>query len=324
MKATLSRAAHPQARRQRPSGQATRGKTAQNRLRRVDNFLARYDPALMGRRSGEFADACFVDLGYGAQPWTTLESAERLRKLNPQLPILGVEIDPERVAAAQPYCAAGIDFRLGGFNLPLRTGPDGSLERVRAIRAFNVLRQYEAEAVPLAWQQLVQNLLPGGLLIEGTSDPYGRIWVANVIRKKEVGSLADRRVDRATQSPISQALNFSPSDQATDANYRLEALVFSTNFRTGFDPGEFQERLPKNLIHQVVPGTAIYDFFAAWKRASLSTASYKALGLRQWFMATALALAEQGYSLDLRRSWLRAGYLILLGGLSGKSSGLFW
>ena len=36
-------------------------------------------------------------------PRTTLESARRFRRVNPELPILGVEIDKERVEAALPY-----------------------------------------------------------------------------------------------------------------------------------------------------------------------------------------------------------------------------
>lgn len=51
--------------------------------------------------------------------------------------MVGVEIDPERVAAALPDRQPGLDFRLGGFNLPLEPG-----ERAAVVRAFNVLRQY--------------------------------------------------------------------------------------------------------------------------------------------------------------------------------------
>lgn len=80
----------------------------------------------------------FVDLGYGFDPRTTLESASRLRKSNPNLKILGAEIDKERVEAALPFADEKTFFRLGGFNLPLQSG-----EHVRLIRAFNVLRQYE-------------------------------------------------------------------------------------------------------------------------------------------------------------------------------------
>lgn len=270
---------HPLAPRRKPAGQPTRGKTAPNRLRRVDNFLAMYDAALLRRGDGDYAGACFVDLGYGAEPFTTLESAVRLRRVNPALAVLGVEIDPARVAAAQPYVDDLTSFRLGGFNLPLQTGAHGRRETVRLVRAFNVLRQYEAAQVDEALARLAQCVLPGGLLIEGTSDPFGRIWVANVLR---------RTVD----------------------GWTVEALVFSTNFRTSFDPGDFQTVLPKNLIHRVAPGEPIAAFFQAWKHAALATRAAQVWGVRTWFVASAQQLAAAGYAIDLRRQWLRRGYLI--------------
>src|SRR5512134_1675307 len=162
----------------KPEGQSTRGKTAANRLRRVDNFLLLYAPSLLTRTDGPFARALFVDLGYGFDPRTTLESAARFRRLNPHLPILGVEIDPQRVEAAQPFADEITQFRLGGFNLPLQAG-----ESVRLIRAFNVLRQYEEAEFGPAYQRLAEYVLPGGLMLEGTSNPFGSIWCANVIRK---------------------------------------------------------------------------------------------------------------------------------------------
>lgn len=267
---------HPKAMPRRPQGQETRGKTARNRLRRVDNFIALYDPSLLQRERGVFTNALFVDLGYGAEPFTTLESAARFRRLNPTLPVLGVEIDAERVAAAQPFADAQTHFRLGGFNLPLYLG-----ERVRLIRAFNVLRQYEENAVADAYGLLTHHLLPGGLLIEGTSDPFGRIWVAHVLRKAD-----------------------------TTETLTPEALVFSTNFRIGFDPAEFQTILPKNLIHQVVPGTRIYQFFTDWKAASWETVAQRSWGLRPWFAASAHCLQGYGYKVDVRSRWLTRGYLV--------------
>ena len=268
---------HPKAMPRRPQGQETRGKTARNRLRRVDNFMALYDPSLLQRERGVFANALFVDLGYGAEPFTTLESAARFRRLNPTLPVLGVEIDAERVAAAQPFADAQTHFRLGGFNLPLYPG-----ERVRLIRAFNVLRQYEENDVADAYAMIARHLLPGGLLIEGTSDPFGRIWVAHVLRKAD-----------------------------TTETLTPEALVFSTNFRTGFDPAEFQTILPKNLIHQVVPGTRIYQFFSDWKAASWETVAQRSWGLRPWFAASAHRLRDFGYKIDVRSRWLTRGYLVV-------------
>ncbi|TAK13381.1 MAG: methylase [Anaerolineae bacterium] len=264
----------PAPRRTRPHGQITRGKTARNRLRKADAFLILYDPALLKRREGDFAHALYVDLGYGAEPFTTLESAARLRTLHPALPVLGVEIDPERVAAAQPYADALTHFRLGGFNLPLEKG-----ETVRVIRAFNVLRQYEEHEVGPAWDSLGASLLPGGLLLEGTSDPFGRLWVANLLRKGDTG-------------------------------LGLEAVVFGTNFRWGFEPALFQPVLPKNFIHRMTPGEPVYEFFEDWKAAARAVIGVKDLGLRQWFIASAEQLAQRGQRVDVRRKLLSRGLLV--------------
>jgi len=257
----------------RPLGQITRGKTAPNRLRRVDNFICQYDPGLLHLRAPE--NCFYVDLGYGAEPFTTLESAARLRRFNPHLPVLGIEIDPERVSRALPFADEQTLFRLGGFNVPLQPG-----ETVRLIRAMNVLRQYEEAEFLSAVDQMGHSLIPGGLLLEGTSDPFGRIMVINLVRRTLEGSLM------------------------------MEGLLFSTNFRWGFEPGVFQPVLPKNLIHRMVPGEMIYDFMEAWKQAARLTIGIRPLGLRQWFVASARALTEMGWSIDPRRRFLQQGYLL--------------
>jgi hypothetical protein len=262
----------------KPEGQPTRGKTASNRLRRVDNFILLYEPALLTRTDGLFADSMFVDLGYGFDARTTLESAARFRRVNPNLKILGVEIDKERVEAALPFADDKTFFRLGGFNLPLKDG-----EHVRLIRAFNVLRQYEEKDFAPAYEMLTPCVLPDGLMIEGTSTPYGQIWAANLVRKEERGK---------------------------KGAWNMEALVFSTNFRLGFDVEEFQTILPKNLIHHVVPGKSIYGFFEDWKRSAKATAAMKAYGYKQWFVASAEALAQKGYKINLQKKFLAKGYLV--------------
>lgn len=274
----------------RPLGQPTRGKTARNRLRRVDTFLALHDPALLRRDDGPFAGAFFVDLGYGAEPFTTLESAERLRRIQPALPVLGVEIDPARVAAAQPFADELTHFRLGGFNLPLRWRADGSLETARIIRAFNVLRQYEESEVAAAWEAMGRSLLPGGLLIEGTSEPFGRVWVANLVRRGP---------------------HLDPLPGEEGAGLHREGLLFSTNFRLGFDPAQFQPVLPKNLIHRMTPGEPIYALLEAWKRAARETMGARVWGPRQWFVAAAQRLAALGYPVALRRKLLAGGFLLV-------------
>src|SRR3990172_11685109 len=259
----------------RPEGQPTRGKTAPNRLRRVDNFILLYEPSLLTRTDGLFSDSMFVDLGYGFDARTRLESAARLRRVNPDLKILGVEIDKERVEPALPFADDKIFFRLGGFNLPMKQG-----ETVRLIRAFNVLRQYEEKDFAPAYERLAQYVLPGGLMIEGTSNPFGSIWVANLVRKIEGGK------------------------------WKTEALVFSTSFRMGFDITDFQAVLPKNYIHHVIQGESIYDFFEAWKRSAAETASAKVFGLKQWFIASAESLAAKGYKIEVHKKWLAKGWLI--------------
>jgi len=125
-------------------------------------------------------------------------------------------------------------------------------------------------------------------MIEGTSTPYGQIWSANIARKLESGRPALGNAE----------------------GWDMEALVFSTNFRLGFDAGEFQTILPKNLIHHVVEGEPIHDFFEAWKKSAKETSSMKTYGARQWFIAAAERMAERGYTVATQRKWLTRGYLI--------------
>jgi hypothetical protein len=154
----------------KPIGAVTRGTTAPNRLRRVDRWLtATAFPLLRGAPD----QAVAVDLGYGAYPVTTVEFARRLWAVRPGLRVVGLEIDPARVRAALPFREPGLDFRLGGFELPVAADP-------LVIRAFNVLRQYgEAEVCP-SWARLTARLAPGGMLVEGTCSENGRVasWVA--------------------------------------------------------------------------------------------------------------------------------------------------
>ncbi|HWG22652.1 class I SAM-dependent methyltransferase [Actinospica sp.] len=154
--------------RTRPVGTVTRGTTAPNRLRRVDRWLLGTQHRLLWAAP---ADALAVDLGYGAYPVTTVEWAERLWTVRPDLRVLGLEIDPERVAAAGPYQRAPkLEFRLGGFELPVPKPPV-------LLRAFNVLRQYDEGAVAEVWTRLCAGLAPEGLLLEGTCSENGRIAV---------------------------------------------------------------------------------------------------------------------------------------------------
>jgi hypothetical protein len=146
-------------------GRITRGTTGHNRLRRIDRWIAHL-PVL--RRA---ADPVVVDLGYGASATTTLELHHRLARVRPDVAVVGIEIDPERVAIARPFERPGVSFRRGGFEVP------GELATV--IRALNVLRQYDESEVADAWALMVSRLQPGGVLVEGTCNEVGRVasWV---------------------------------------------------------------------------------------------------------------------------------------------------
>lgn len=159
------------ARRERPVGTITRGTTGPNRLRRVDRWLAGPQAWRLRRAAGR---PVVVDLGFGASPVTAVELHDRLRRVRPDVEVVGVEIDPDRVAAAGPLERPGLSFRLGGFELPLE---DASPVLVRA---FNVLRQYDEAEVPHVWDLLRHRLAPDGLVVDGTCDELGRrsAWVA--------------------------------------------------------------------------------------------------------------------------------------------------
>lgn len=148
-----------------PIGTTTRGTTGVNRLRRSDRWLINDD--LVIARLHAATDPLVVDLGYGASPWTTFELAARLRTVRPDVRVVGLEIDPERVVPGRD----GVSFARGGFEL-------AGLRPV-LVRAFNVLRQYPESAVPDAWSTILSGLAPGGLLVDGTCDELGRrsAWV---------------------------------------------------------------------------------------------------------------------------------------------------
>ena len=155
--------------RARALGLATRGTTAPNRLRRVDRWLAAVHGDLL--RSAD-APPLVVDLGYGASPVTAVELFTRLRRVRDDVAVVGLEIDQERVDAAQPAQRPGLVFRRGGFEL--------AGLRPLVVRALNVLRQYDEAPAREAWARLTAGLAPGGLLVEGTCDEIGRraAWVA--------------------------------------------------------------------------------------------------------------------------------------------------
>ncbi len=115
-----------------------------------------------------------MDLGYGAAPVTAVELFTRLRAVRDDVEVVGIEIDPVRVAAAEPLTRPGLSFRQGGFELPLEG------RKPVMVRAFNVLRQYGEDEYAAYWDEVRARLAPGGLFVDGTCDEIGRrsSWVA--------------------------------------------------------------------------------------------------------------------------------------------------
>jgi hypothetical protein len=236
-----------------PVGILTRGTTNPNRLRRVDRFCAGPLASALWRAEER---PVVVDLGYGASPVTAVELHTRLRRIRPDVRLAGLEISPERVAAAAPWASENRVFSLGGFEVPL---PAGWTDPV-LIRAFNVLRQYDEASVPDAWALLTSRLAPGGVLVEGTCDEVGRLasWVT-----------------------------------LDAAGPRL--FTVSVRLRDLERPGEVAERLPKALIHHNVPGQPVHAWLSALDRAWTRAAPVGVRGPRPRWLATVEGVKEAGW-----------------------------
>lgn len=258
--------------RSRPVGEITRGTTNPNRLRRVDRWVVHTYGPLLRAAAGT---PVVVDLGYGAAPVTTLELHRRLAQVRPDVQVVGLEIDPERVAAAADHAdPPALTFARGGFEIPL---PGGRSAQV--VRAFNVLRQYDEEQVWPAWSRIVDRLAPGGALVEGTCNELGRL-----------GSWVDVRRG-PHREPVPRSLTLS---------WRLAEVS---------PPSVVAERLPKVLIHRNVPGEPVHDLMVdlddAWARA----AGHATYGPRQRFLAMVSDLRERGWPVLGTRARWRLGEL---------------
>ena len=248
----------------------TRGTTNPNRLRRMDRWIAaELAPALRAADAPPVA----VDLGYGAAAWTAVELRSRLAAVRPDVRVVGIEIEPERVAVAQRFSSPPeLTFRRGGFEVPLdgaggaggAPGSGGAL----LIRAANVLRQYEEAQVADAWALLRARLAPGGLLVEGTCDEIGRrhVWVA---------------LDREGPRTVTFAARLGGLDR----------------------PSDLAERLPKALIHRNVPGEPVHAFLRDLDRAWAAAAPYADFGARQRWIAAARTVSADWPVVGGPRRW---------------------
>jgi hypothetical protein len=134
----------------------------------MDNWIV----SRCGHVLREAVDPLVIDLGFGASPITAIELAGRLRAVREDIRVLGLELDPDRVAAATTAARPPLlTFERGGFELAGR--------RPSIVRAANVLRQYDEATALTAWATMRAGLAPGGVIVEGTCDELGRrcSWV---------------------------------------------------------------------------------------------------------------------------------------------------
>ena len=253
-------------------GTVTRGTTNTNRLRRVDRWIAAL-PEL--RRT---VDPLVVDLGYGASGVTAFELQHRLAKVRPDVEVLGLEIDPDRVRTALAQLEdvragstgfdprAKVGFAVGGFEVPGR--------HAAVIRAFNVLRQYDESEVAPAWERMLGRLQLGGALVEGTCDEIGRIasWVT---------------LDRTGPQTFTVSLRLRELDA----------------------PSIVAERLPKALIHRNVPGERVHAYLADLDRLWRVHSPLAAYGPKQRWMAAAQGMRDAGWPVVGGRARWRLGEL---------------
>lgn len=246
-------------------GRITRGTTGVNRLRRMDRWIAAH-PALR-----HAADPLVVDLGYGSSHRTPLELLSRLRAVRADVRVVGIEIDPARVAAAAPFARDGLAFAVGGFEVPLAGDA-----RPAVIRAANVLRQYDEAEVAEAWATMLVRLQPGGLLLEGTCNEVGRVgsWVG--LRAAGAPGVGAPAIAEAGPETFTIALHL---DSLADAG----------------GPSVVAERLPKALIHRNVPGERVHELLRALDAQWARHAPLATFSARQRWVASVQGLREAGW-----------------------------
>jgi hypothetical protein len=229
-----------------PIDRITRGRTRPGRLARLDHWLTGASAPV------DLSDALVVDVGLGALPHTTVETFERLRAHAPDLTVLGIDTDPDRVQAAMPYADEGLTFALAGFGLRLH-------RPARLIRAMNVLRQYNLEQIAdahNAWGSLLEE---NGVLLEGSSNKTGSGLCCHVFRRRD-GALV------------------------------REGLLFSATFERGFGPNLFRDLLPKDIRRTPQGDRWPAAFFAEWTEAWKATGG--GLAPTDAFLASVQRLAK--------------------------------
>ena len=217
--------------------------------------------------------ATVVDLGFGYSPVTALELHDRLTKeVRADLEVVGIEIDPERVAAAKSLSRPGLRFVHGGFDLPIPG-------KVDVVRAANVLRQYDEAEVWPAWRAIGERLAPEGLIVDATCDEVGRIGTWLAVRKQPGGALTE------------------------------ESFTISVQVAAIERPSDVAARLPKSLIHHNIAGERVHDLLRVLDDAWSRTSGQRVFGPRAHFAAACEQAAAVGVPVLSSRARLRLGEL---------------
>ena len=316
----------------RPVGTATRGTTHPNRLRRMDRWIA----AVHGAELRRTPDPVAVDLGYGAAPWTAVELLHRLREAAPHIQVVGIEIDPARVAAAQPYARHGLTFRRGGFEIPLTGTATRQNDRDEPALRFRPADAPAQAAHPTVPAPRSGEPSPGpaprtprasdppfdgasGGAAGGASERKAAlIRAANVLRQydeAEVGAAWERLCGRlAPAEPARGSRGGLLVEGTCDEIGRRHVWValgpegprtvtFATRLGSLDRPSDLAERLPKALIHRNVPGEPVHAFLRDFDRAWAAAAPYAAYGARQRWIRAVGALADDWPVLDGAGRW---------------------
>jgi hypothetical protein len=245
-------------------------RTRSGRLAALDAYLVRYERDLLARANGTVV----IDVGFGEHPWTTLEMAEAFRQLDPSLVVVGLETDEARIERAQAMSAEGLVFMAVTEDLPSRLPAPA-----RLVRAMNVLRGYAEAEVDAAHETWGSWLTPGGLLIEGTSDPEGSIVTCHLLRKNET-------------------------------TLEHEGLLLYTDFRRGFAPWMFRDWLPRDLRRGVREGTEIHAFFAEWTEHWNRVREAGTRDPREAFAKSLLSLAMARPDINADPALVSEGYVM--------------
>ena len=180
-------------------------------------------------------DDFVVDVGFGEEAWTVLEMAAQLRKIEPNLRVIGLETDPRRISGADPD--------QNPLNCFEYVEPDAELslrfQGAAMLRAMNVLRSYpdpEVRPTLLNWARCLKE---GGWLLEGSSSASGHILTSHVWRR-------------------------------AGGQVRHSGLLLYTDFSSGFAPWMFRDHFPRDLRRNLKPDQPLYQTLTQWHENWLS------------------------------------------------------